>query len=200
MSRPPLQASGATATVPSSPASTGTRADSEQKAVGLAFGVSAAAAVLWVVAVLIGAQVSYTLTPRPLPVAHPRLAALPPGPMLDGEGVEIGGEIFHETCMACHGATGMGIAGNGKNLVYSDFVANTDDAALVAFIKKGRDPGDPANTTGVGMPAKGGNPTLTDQDIQDVVTYLRSLQDPRRVPPTAPEPAASEGSPTDTKN
>lgn len=200
MSRPPLHASGSAAGAPAHAASTLTPSDSEKHAVGLAFGVSAAAAVLWIVAVLIGAQVSYSLTPRPLPIANPRLAALPPGPMLDGVGVEIGGEIFHETCVACHGASGMGIAGNGKNLVYSDFVANTDDAALVAFIKKGRDPGDPANTTGVGMPAKGGNPTLTDQDIQDVVTYLRSLQDPRRVPPAKDEaPAPTEPS-TNEKN
>lgn len=33
-----------------------------------------------------------------------------------------------------------------------------------------------ANTTGVAMPPKCGNPSLTDQDLADVVAYLRTLQ------------------------
>lgn len=200
MSNLPISPSPAKTPVRASRVDAITSAASERFAVGLAFGVSVAAAALWAVAVLIGSRVSVHLTPRPPPAMHPRLAALPPGPMLDHEGVSIGSEIFHETCVACHGASGMGIAGNGKNLVYSDFVANTDDAALAAFIKRGRDPGDPANTTGVGMPAKGGNPTLTDQDFIDVVTYLRALQDPRRVPAMPESTPAAEDSTTNAQN
>jgi len=40
----------------------------------------------------------------------------------------------------------------------------------------GRDPSDPLNTTGIGMPSKGGNPSLSDEDLQDVVSYIRSIQ------------------------
>jgi disulfide bond formation protein DsbB len=116
--------------------------------------------------------------------------------MLEAEAVSVGGEIFHESCTACHGASGMGMAGAGKNLVYSDFVAEKDDNALAAFIKRGRDPADPANTTGIGMPPKGGNPTLTDQDLLDVVAFLRSLQDPRRVPEMTDNASASTGGTT----
>jgi disulfide bond formation protein DsbB len=43
-------------------------------------------------------------------------------------------------------------------------------------LKKGRPASDPANTTKVDMPPKGGNPALTDQDLADIVTYVRSLQ------------------------
>jgi mono/diheme cytochrome c family protein len=39
----------------------------------------------------------------------------------------------------------------------------------------GRQPTDPLNTTGQLMPAKGGNPALTDEDLYNVVAYIRSL-------------------------
>jgi len=51
------------------------------------------------------------------------------------------------------------------------------DAELVEFIKMGRSVGDPANTTGVDMPPKGGSPSLSDQDIYDIVAYLRTLEE-----------------------
>jgi disulfide bond formation protein DsbB len=35
---------------------------------------------------------------------------------------------------------------------------------------------DPENTTGVAMPPKGGNPSLSDGDLQNVVAYIRTLQ------------------------
>jgi disulfide bond formation protein DsbB len=81
------------------------------------------------------------------------------------------------TCVACHGAGAVGVAGLGKPLVNNAFVQSQDDDALLAFIQKGRDPSDPMNTTGVGMPAKGGNPALSEDDILDIIAYLRTLQD-----------------------
>jgi|TARA_B110000263_G_scaffold245176_1_gene254324 cytochrome c5 len=50
------------------------------------------------------------------------------------------------------------------------------DAELVDFIKAGRDAGDSANTTGIGMPAKGGNPSLSDDDILAIIAYIDSLK------------------------
>lgn len=87
-----------------------------------------------------------------------------------------GSKLYTGTCIACHGPGGTGIAGNGKALARNEFIASQDDDALLAFIKKGRDPGDPKNTTGVGMPSKGGNPALSDDDLLDVIAYLRTLQ------------------------
>ncbi len=87
-----------------------------------------------------------------------------------------GSKIFNTTCIACHGAGGVGIKGNGKPLANNEFVRSLDDDSLLAFIKKGRDPSDPKNTTGVGMPARGGNPALSDDDLLDVIDYLRTLQ------------------------
>jgi mono/diheme cytochrome c family protein len=87
-----------------------------------------------------------------------------------------GQELFAGTCAACHGPTGEGIAGLGKDMTTSEFIAGKTDDELVAFIKVGRDPSDPLNTTGVGMPARGGNPALTDEDLFDIVAYIRTLQ------------------------
>ncbi len=87
-----------------------------------------------------------------------------------------GAELFTVTCAACHGPKGEGVQGLGKNLTTSTFVASQNDEQLLEFIKKGRDVNDPANTTGVAMPPKGGNPALTDEDLYDIIAYIRTLQ------------------------
>jgi disulfide bond formation protein DsbB len=87
-----------------------------------------------------------------------------------------GKTVYDTTCVACHGPDAKGLPNLGKDLTTSEFVASQSDADLVNFIKTGRPIGDPLNTTGVEMPARGGNPALTDQDLADVVAYLRTLQ------------------------
>ena len=47
---------------------------------------------------------------------------------------------------------------------------------MVDFIKVGRDPSDPLNTTGVAMPPKGGNPALDEEDLYDIVAFIRVIQ------------------------
>jgi disulfide bond formation protein DsbB len=87
-----------------------------------------------------------------------------------------GQQQFTMTCSACHGPAGEGIAGLGKDLTTSEFVSGQADAELIDFIKVGRDPSDPLNTTGIGMPPKGGNPALTDEDLQDIVSFMRTIE------------------------
>jgi mono/diheme cytochrome c family protein len=86
-----------------------------------------------------------------------------------------GAAIYSGTCTACHGGNLEGIDGLGKPLAPSDFVVSQTEAELAAFIKVGRSTSDPANTTGVDMPPKGGNPSLDDQDLLDVSAYIQSL-------------------------
>lgn len=86
-----------------------------------------------------------------------------------------GEKLFKSTCIACHGEGGVGVQGLGKNMTTSEFIAGLSDAELIDFIKKGRDPSDPLNTTGVAMPPKGGNPALTDENLVDIVAYVRTL-------------------------
>lgn len=101
------------------------------------------------------------------------------------EYIASGTKLYATTCIACHGAGGVGMKGNGKALVNNEFVQGLNDDDLLAFIKKGRDPGDPKNTTGVGMPAKGGNPALSEDDLLDIISYLRTLQPAKPAESTA---------------
>ncbi len=87
-----------------------------------------------------------------------------------------GDKLFHSTCVACHGKGGVGVQGNGKALVKNAFVQSLNDDDLLAFIKQGRMPSDPKNTTGIQMPPKGGNPALSDDDLLDIIAYVRTLQ------------------------
>lgn len=95
----------------------------------------------------------------------------------EGESVAVHGEeLFAATCAACHGADATGVAGLGPSLVGNTFVAGLSDEDLLAFLNVGRPAGDLDNTTGIAMPAKGGNPSLSDGDLNDLIEYLRGLE------------------------
>lgn len=96
----------------------------------------------------------------------------PSGPV--GDAAQ-GQTLFTGTCTSCHGPDGTGITGLGKDLTTSTWLAEQSDADLVEFLKVGRPASDPLNTTGVDMPPRGGNPALTDQNLADIVAYLRSI-------------------------
>jgi len=119
--------------------------------------------------------------------------------MLDAARASHGRDVFATVCAVCHSPTGMGRYGLGKDLVHSDFVADSSDAALLAFVIKGRDLNDPANTMKVAMPPRGGNMTLTDEDLGGAIEYLRGLQDPRRLPVLAAPVALSAAPPTEAE-
>ncbi len=95
----------------------------------------------------------------------------------EGGDAEAGAEVFAGTCATCHGPEGKGITGLGKDFTTSQFVADSTDAELVAFLEVGRPADDPLNTTGVAMPPKGGNPALTAEDLADVIAFVRTLQE-----------------------
>lgn len=99
--------------------------------------------------------------------------ATPAGPVGDPAA---GKTAYDKTCIACHGADLKGMTGLGKDLTISEFVKSQSDAEMQAFLKVGRPASDPANTQGVDMPPKGGNPALTDQDLLNIVAYIRSMQ------------------------
>lgn len=86
-----------------------------------------------------------------------------------------GEALYNASCIACHGPAGAGVEGLGKPFVGSEFINNSTDDELVAFLKVGRPADDPANTTGVAMLPRGGNPSLTDEDLSDLVAYMRVL-------------------------
>ena len=102
--------------------------------------------------------------------------AMPAGePAPDGVAATAGLVAYTSTWPACHEANGQGVPGLGKPLVGSVLVDETSDPELVEFLKVGRSTGDPLNTSGVDMPRRGGNPSLDDDHLRDLVTYIRSL-------------------------
>ena len=108
------------------------------------------------------------------------VAALPgcsseKGPQEDSAALEVGRTHFERLCATCHGKDGTGMPGLGRSLVANSFVRSLSDEALAEFLARGRSASDPANLTGIEMPPRGGDPSLTDHDLAAVVAYLRTF-------------------------
>ncbi len=127
-----------------------------------------------VVSMLVACGGGGTEAPAPAP-AQPAATQPPAAPAMPA-GDAANGKAAFATCAGCHGPDAKGLPGLGKDMTTSAFIKDQTDEQLMAFIKTGRPAGDPANTTGVDMPPKGGNPAMTDQQIMDVIAYMRSLQ------------------------
>ena len=159
------------------------------------------------VATLVGRNLSWTasptttltpsITPTLLPTRTPSATPPPPpttaptaqpaaGTGSSGQ-VAHGESIFQTTCSACHGFSAQGVPGLGASMIENTFVNGQSNESLQQFIITGRPADHPDNTTGIPMPARGGNVSLTDGDILDVVYYIRSLN------PGVPVVGAGEG-------
>jgi len=125
-----------------------------------------------------------TLPPYTAPVAAPptadeKAAALVAagGDLERAEWIASGTRLYAANCLACHGAHGVGIAGVGMALRNNDFItARDDDDDLLEFLLTGRMPSAPDTKLGLLMPAKGGNPALDEDDLLDIIAYLRTIQ------------------------
>jgi mono/diheme cytochrome c family protein len=102
----------------------------------------------------------------PSPTPSGGSAALPGDPAR-------GASLYGQNCATCHGANLEGGIGAVLNPIDKlPGIANPlDPNFLVDIITNGRQPqaGDPKQ---IAMPAKGGNPALTDQDIKDLAAYI----------------------------
>ena len=92
----------------------------------------------------------------------------------DPEIVRQGQALFQTTCAACHGTNARGIQGLGKDLIAGDYVPNVSDEELHEMIVVGRSAFDPENTTGITMPPRGGNPSLSDDQVDQIIVFLRA--------------------------
>lgn len=80
-----------------------------------------------------------------------------------------GEEVYNQTCVACHGSNGKGTVPGTPDLNKPDGPLAQPDDVLLRHITEGfKSPGSP-----MAMPPKGGNPALTDAEIQAVLGYLR---------------------------
>lgn len=75
-----------------------------------------------------------------------------------------GGDLYAVHCLACHGAEGEG--GIGTTLKPNAFMQGLDNAALVQFLAEGR----------LGTAMAGFADRLTDQELADIVAWLRQWQ------------------------
>lgn len=98
----------------------------------------------------------------------------PPEPFGDADA---GRGAFVSTCVSCHGQDAKGVTGLGKDLTSSTWILEQTDEELLAFLQAGRPSSDPLNTTGVDMPPKGGNPALSEDDLKNIVAYLRTIHE-----------------------
>ena len=88
-----------------------------------------------------------------------------------------GKELYIAYGAGAHGVEGEGVAGLGPALNTSTFIASHTDSELVEFLRAGRAPDAADNGSGVMMPPNGSIANATDQDLLDVVAYLRTLQE-----------------------
>ena len=89
-----------------------------------------------------------------------------------------GATLFATSCAQCHGTSGRGMPRQGPSLRDSHFIAGQDDRRLIAFVRNGRTPDDAASVMKLYMPAKGGVASYSDNDLQDIVAHVRTLQPP----------------------
>lgn len=80
-----------------------------------------------------------------------------------------GEAVYNGTCVACHGKDGRGILPGIPDLSETNGRLAKPDEDLIANITEGFESG----TAPMAMPAKGGNPSLSDEDIVNVLGYMR---------------------------
>ncbi|RZL20491.1 MAG: cytochrome c, partial [Pedobacter sp.] len=82
-----------------------------------------------------------------------------------------GKELYKETCIACHGGKGDGVKGAIPPLAGADYLIKTPNKAI-ASIKYGLK--GPIIVNGVSYNAMMPSPNLSDEEIADVMNYIRN--------------------------
>lgn len=151
---------------------------------GLAIGALAAAGIsMAAYAVTAPGYVDVEVAVATLPsdVEYPAVAAFgmterKPPQIIEGSASvasEAGGKsIFDAQCIACHGVDARGVEGLGVSLVDSGFVASASEDELIAFLKVGRMPNDPATITGLVMP---GFAWIAEPDLAALAGHVKKI-------------------------
>lgn len=79
-------------------------------------------------------------------------------------------QIYDEVCMVCHGDDGSGNMPGVPDLSENMRFLTEDNLVVLERIKVGIQ-----SPSGLSMPERGGNPQLTDEQLLDVLIYLKKL-------------------------
>ena len=99
-----------------------------------------------------------------------------PEPTATPTSLEEGELLYAQACASCHGAQGEGVDGLGTPLVDSPYVADLTDSEMLMLIQDGRLADVPDNRTGFAMPPRGGQSELADEQIGDIILFIRAWQ------------------------
>jgi cbb3-type cytochrome c oxidase subunit III len=93
-------------------------------------------------------------------------------PAAEGD-AEHGQELFSAICSTCHGRKGDGYltGGSGTAIGMQGFLDKVSDGYIRETIAKGR-----SNTRMLGFQGPEGNANLTDQEVDDIIVYMRTLE------------------------
>jgi len=80
-----------------------------------------------------------------------------------------GEKLYMQNCMVCHADDGSGAMPGVSDLTENKVWTTIDERSLLAKLKKGIQ----REGASVSMPAKGGNPDLTDKDLNEIINYMR---------------------------
>ena len=80
-----------------------------------------------------------------------------------------GEEVYNQTCIACHGANGKGMVPGAPDFTKADGPLSQSDEVLLQHITEGfMSKGSP-----MAMPPKGGNSSLSEEEIQAVLQHMK---------------------------
>ncbi|MFA1634569.1 cytochrome c5 family protein [Achromobacter ruhlandii] len=148
----------------------------------LAFVVPIAIIILLVNMVASGAKVGAGSDTLSTEAVTKRIAPVAGFELVDANAPKVfktGEQVFQAVCTACHTAGVAGAPKVGDNAAWAPFIKSGFDAMMnVALHGKG------------GMPAKGGNPTLSDFEVARAVVYMANKSGGSLPEPAAP---AEEG-------
>ncbi len=81
-----------------------------------------------------------------------------------------GKALFEANCTSCHGNQGQGGFSGVPNLITSGRLAKPDKVLVDHIMKGFRSP-----DSQMGMPEKGGDASLTEDDAEAILVYLRAI-------------------------
>ena len=89
---------------------------------------------------------------------------------------EHGEEVYHSTCIVCHGENGKGAVPGVPSFTNKDGALDKSDELLLNHILNGF----LSEGLSMSMPARGGNPNLTEEDAKAVLLYIRDKFKPQQ--------------------